>query len=222
MSLPVFAVAVEAPLLEGRRRPSRKGTSVPSQHLERDFVQSYPADLRRRAREVFLNNFITNTDGLEKLGSLIGPEGGDPHLRHDLQYSLSQRLEITRHILIRILGPLRHLKRLTNRIQGQVGIHSARSETQKHSHMVIVARLTGFGHQTRSETQSLPEQVVMYRRHRQQDGQSRMLRINAPIAQDQDGSALLDSTGGIVQKIVERLPERSRSSVSPEKKTQCF
>mmetsp|Transcript_10028 Transcript_10028/g.20920 ORF Transcript_10028/g.20920 Transcript_10028/m.20920 type:complete len:282 (+) Transcript_10028:1635-2480(+) len=54
-----------------------------------DCLKVSSLDTSRGARKASINNLIGETDGLEHLSSLVTLKGGDTHLTHDLQQSLT-------------------------------------------------------------------------------------------------------------------------------------
>ena len=86
-------------ILELRPVPIRSG--VAGSHLALEGGEADPADRARRAWKAAIDEIGRETDRLEDLGAAIGGDVRDPHLGHDLQHSVLDRVF---EALLRLVG----------------------------------------------------------------------------------------------------------------------
>ena len=71
-----------------------EGAIVAQRHFPGDHVDADAAETRRGVREVLVDERLAESDRLEDLRAAIARQRGDPHLRHDLEDALVQRLDV--------------------------------------------------------------------------------------------------------------------------------
>src|SRR5262249_46722895 len=96
MRLAGHAVVVVPTHVEALFRAIAETALVTSEGLGGDLAQTDSADPRRSAAEVLVHHHLVDADGLEDLRPLVAREGADPHLRHDLEETLFERLDVLR------------------------------------------------------------------------------------------------------------------------------
>ncbi len=80
------------PRARGVRLSFRAGPGVVVQrdHISLDSVEGRPTDSGRSATEARLDDVGMKTERFKNLRALVGLEGGNAHLRHDLEQALGQ------------------------------------------------------------------------------------------------------------------------------------
>src|SRR4029078_6280972 len=88
------AVLVLATGIQPRGWRVGESVTVTAQGFFGDEVQSDAADARRRAREMAIDEGFAEADCFPSLGAAVTLQGGDAHLRHDLQKAFTDRLYV--------------------------------------------------------------------------------------------------------------------------------
>jgi hypothetical protein len=100
LGVPLVVLAVAAPGVETDDRQqgvrvARVGARVPGECLAGEHIGADPADARRCAGEVAVDELGRETNRFEDLGAAIGRDRGDPHFRQRLQQTLADPLDRT-------------------------------------------------------------------------------------------------------------------------------
>ena len=86
----VFATGVER---IGQHRVGAERLAVQAYFLLGHFEQADALDIGRGAGEILVDQFARQAHRLENLRAGVGHVGGNPHLGHDFQQSLADRLD---------------------------------------------------------------------------------------------------------------------------------
>ena len=124
MLLAAHAIGVLAARLEcrGEHRVGTEGRAMRAQRLFGHLEHPDPFDLRGRPGEILLNERARQSDRLKDLRAAVRHVGRDPHLRHDFQQALADRLDVVRHRLGR-RRPRDRAGDRGNRVQCQPGVN---------------------------------------------------------------------------------------------------
>ena len=159
---------------------------VPSHRLARDLVQPDTLDGRRGPGEVPLDKRGRQTDGIEDLCAAIRLVGRDPHLRHDLEQALADRLDVT---LPRLFDRRRIVERRQQRLDGvecQIRVDGLGAIAGQRRKVMHLERRPGLDHDAGVGAQTAADQVMVHGRGRQQGRDGDVVGIDRAVGQDQD------------------------------------
>ncbi len=129
-------------------------------------------------------------DGVEDLGAAIGLVGRDAHLRHHLEQSLVDRLDVALDDFL-VVELLRQLAlHGDQRLEGEIGIDRLGAVAGEAGEMVHLARLAGFDDQPDRGAQALADQMMMHRRAGEQRRDRNAVGAGAAVGQDDDVDAV--------------------------------
>src|SRR5205823_1693885 len=124
-----------------RRGP---GAGVPGGDLGGDLGQPDAADPAAGTGEVPLHQLRVQPDGLEDLGTAVRRDGGDAHLRHDLQDALGQRLDVVGDRLGRLDADQRAGQdQVVDRLEGEVRVDGRGAVPDQYRGVVHLAAVAG-------------------------------------------------------------------------------
>ncbi len=181
--------------VRGRDAGRRVGRRVPELHLARDDVEAHPTQRGGGAGEVLVDQLLGESDRLEHLGTPVGHDRGDPHLRHHLQHALAERLdEVLDGLLLGhvhdalVHQPLHGLHR-------EVGVDRGGAVPDEEGDVMDLADIARLDHERDPGAGASPQGVVVHRRGEQQGRNRCELRVRVPVRQDDEAHAGLD--GGV-------------------------
>ncbi len=188
----------------GRRTRIRAG--MPGERLLRNRLDPDPADARRSAGEVSLDELGRQTDRLEDLCAAVGRDRRDAHLGHRLEQALRDPLHGA------ALGVFRgHLRRqlaavdqLRQRLEHQVRVDRRGAVADEHGDAVHAARLAGLDDQAGLQARPLADEVMVDGRDRECRRDRRPLGPDGAVGEDQD-------VGAVGERVV-RCPEHALES----------
>ena len=185
----IFAADVQCVPVDGRVAESQP---VSSDRFLGDFGQSGAASGGAGAGEVAGEELVAQAHGIEHLGTAVRLVGRDAHLRHDLEQSLADRLDVAfvGFVLAEFLRQL--VAQGGQGIEGQVGIDRLGPVPRQQREMMHLARFAGFHHQADLGAQAGADQMVVHRRSGQQGRNGDMLGIHLPVRNDEDIVAIVD------------------------------
>ncbi len=122
--------------------PAREGAPMAHEHLFVDLGQTDALDARRRPGEVFVDQFLAETERLEDLRAAVALHGRDAHLGEGLDHTLDRCLDV----LITRLGIFDVGQRplpdhVRQRLVGQVGIDGRGAVADQQREVMHLARL---------------------------------------------------------------------------------
>ena len=167
------------------------------------YVQAHAFDTRSGSGEVFLHHRMVQADGFEHLGAAIALERGNPHLAGDLEQSLIDGLDVILERLFErdALREIASLRKIFQRLDGQVRIDGARAIAHQQREMHHLARLARFHHQRHLRAAPLADEVIVQGRQRQQAGNGSVVPVDAAVGNDQQCVAGLDGQRGAIAKV---------------------
>ena len=133
------------------------------------------------AGEAQRHHLLGESDDLEQLRAAVAGDGGDAHLRHDLEQSLAQAGAVAAPELqarreVELDAPLAH--HLEQHLVGHVGIHGGGAVADEAGEMMRLARGAGLDEQIALAAQPGLHQVLVHRA-----GGEQRVRRNAPLDQ---------------------------------------
>ncbi len=209
----VFTAGVQVAVGE-LRGDHRVRLVVTGRDLVRDDVDAHTVQPGRRPGEVGAHQLLGQADRLEHLGSGVAGHGGDAHLAHHLEHALAQRLdEVLLGLLTGDAGQLAAIEDVVDRLEGQVGVDSGRTVSEKQGDMVDLACVTALHDETDLGAGLLPDEVVVDGRGEQQRGNRRLVPIGIAVGQDDDAGTVRDRLADATADLVEPLGERRSAAV---------
>ncbi len=119
----VAVAAVLVPATVGQLRVA-VGSLVAFADVARDLGVADAADARGGAGEARLDHLIGDAERLEDLPTVVGGDGRDAHLRHDLQDASVDRLLVgDEHLLERALAELALFVQLPQCLEREIWVH---------------------------------------------------------------------------------------------------
>ena len=198
LRVPLVVLAVPAPgvhAADGQERLGvRVGAQVAQHRLAREDVEPDPADPRRGAGEVALDELRRQADGLEDLRPVVGLDRRDAHLGERLEQALADRLD---DVALRLLHPV-GLDDVGQRLEHQVRVDGRRAVADQRREVVHLARLAGLEHEAGPQARPLADEVVVDRRDRQQRRDRRAGRADAAVGEHDDVRAVGDRLRGLL------------------------
>ena len=172
----------------------REGIGMARERFTRDFADPDAADTGGRSRKEVLHERCFESHRFEDLRAAVGADGGDPHLRHDLEQAFLDRRDI---VLDGGFKPHRRrqppaLFQVSNSFEGEVGVHRACAITEEHGKVHDIARLGGFDDQSGELALLGLDQVAVDGGDREERRDRRFRFRCLPVRQNEKGIALVD------------------------------
>ena len=216
---PPLVVAARREIQAARRRRLAIRRAMPLSALRLYFLYAYAADARGRPGEVGVYELVVQPDRLEYLRAAVAAKRGYAHLGHNLQDALVRRLDVVLRGVFAIgVRPAARRNQVGYRVKGDVRVHRARAVAQQQRQMRHLARLARLHHKPNLCADALPYEVVMNSRHREQAGYRDLMRVHAPIRQDDDCVALINRLRRLFAHAVERALEGAVVLVAREQR----
>jgi hypothetical protein len=169
LAAPLVLAAGRQPLVSDDRAVGRVGAEVALLVLGRDHVDADAAEHRRRAREVRVDELAAETHGLERLGGGVAGDRRDPHLRHDLEDALAERLDQVVHgVLGREPGDHAGSHEVLARLHRQVRVDRRGAVADEGRDVVDLADIARLDDETDLHAVLGTDQVVVDRRDHEQ------------------------------------------------------
>ena len=173
-----------------------------------NLLQADAADLRNGSQEREVDDFLRDADGFEGLRPAIAGDGRDAHLRHDLQHSvLDAGAEVGDRLVERDRAVFPGLDRLTNGVDGDVGIDGRRAEADEAGEVVDVPGFARLADEGAAEPLAFADEVMVHRADGEQHRDRDLGRFSAAVAEDEDGFAGIDRRGCAAAEILQRSLE---------------
>ena len=159
--LPALLVLVVA---VGGQLRVRIGVGVAGEHVAGQLLEAHAAERGGGPGEAGVDDLPGQACALEDLGGPIAVEGGDPHLRHDLEHALlGGALQVGLHLTgggvvtpdAAVVGQLGH------RLQRQARADDVGAVAEQAGEAVGVAGIVGLGDQRHASAQLLGDQPVV-------------------------------------------------------------
>ena len=205
----VLAAGVEIVVVAAARR---EGADVPRLDFTGDDVEADAADARGGPGEVPVDECLLQADRLEDLRAAVALQRRDPHLRHDFQDALVERLDVVDRRLF--VGQPRHVREnalpdhVVEGFEGEVGVDRPGAVADEQRDVVHLARVTRLDEQRAAGARPLAHQVMVDAGRRQQARNRRALLGHAAVGQDEDRVAGGDGGARLLVEAVQRPLER--------------
>ena len=180
-----------------------EGVAMPPYRLFGDLGQADALDAGGGAGKIFGDEIRLQADRVENLRAAIGLIGGDAHLRHHLEQSLVDRLDVTLDDFL-VVELLRQLAlHRDERFKGEIRIDRFGAVAGEAGEMMHLARLAGFHHQADRGAQAFADQVMMHRRAGEQRRDLDAVGAGAAVGQDDDVDAFAHRGLGLAAERVD-------------------
>ena len=166
-----------------------KGMVVAEGDALLDLRDPDPADPADRAGEIFTDQVLSQSDGLENTGGLVGLNGGNPHLGRDLDHAAQKGRIVILDRCVIILVQNSQVDQFPYALMGQVGTDGPGAEAQKGRHLVDIPGLAALQDQGDGCAPLGQDQVLLHAGNRQQGRDGHMIFIHAAVGQDDDIAA---------------------------------
>src|SRR5262245_340491 len=174
----VMNLASKIELSDGRRLIRHP---VAPQCFFSDLTDPDTFDARGRAGEVAVDDVVVQSDGLEDLGTTVRLDGGDAHLREDLEQPLVDSLDELAFRRLRI-QPFRQIVvtfHVYERFEHEIGIDRPGTIADQPGELVHIARLAGLKEQPDFGPRAFADQMMMDRGNPEQTRNRRPLFVDA-------------------------------------------
>ncbi len=188
----VLAAGLQRAVRPGRR-VDREGAAVAAQHLGCEHVEADPAEAADGAREVLVDDGAAQADRLEDLGACVRGDGADAHLRHHLQHTAAEGLDV---VAVqagdgggRVQAVLAGCGHVFDGGQGQVRVDGVGAVAQQQADVVHLAGVAALDDQADAGAGLVAHQVVVHGGDGQQARDRRHVAVGAAVADHQDRGA---------------------------------
>ena len=163
-----------------------------------------------RAGEVFVDEFLAETDRLEDLGTGVRRHRRHPHLRHDLEHALAACLDVVLDRDVRIhpgeaVQPLGD--QVLDRFEREVRVDRTGAVPDQQRHVMHFACVAALDDEAHLGALLGADEVVVHGGGEQQRRDRRLDRVGVAIAQHDDAGALFDRRAHLLEDRVERRAE---------------
>ena len=145
-------------------------------------------DPRRRAGEAQVDDLAIQADDLEQLRAAITADGGDTHLRNDLEQAFLDAATVAAADL-RDFAVFRFqnaaLAKIVQGLVGEIRVHRSGAIADQACEMMRIARGAGFDDEIGAAAQADAHQMLMHRAGGQQRMHQQMIATRAAVAEDQ-------------------------------------
>ncbi len=177
---------------------------VTRHRLARDLAQARAFDRGGGAGEIALDEARLQPDRVENLRAAIGLIGRDAHLGHHLQNPLAACLHV---ILVKLLRLQRQLvadQDVLERLEREIRVDRLGAIARQHAEMMHLARFAGLDHQAGRGAQAFADQMMMYRRGREQRRDRNPRRRHFAVGDDEDVVLAAHRLGSLAAQPLER------------------
>ncbi len=130
-----------------------KGRVMTLQHFLRNDIDANTAHARRRPREVFVDEILTQADRFEDLGTVVALHRGDAHLGHHFDDALGSGLNVVlASELVIDVDQQAVADHAIHSLEGHVGVDGIAAVTDQQREVMHLTRITGLQHQADAGT----------------------------------------------------------------------
>ncbi|MCY1511462.1 hypothetical protein D9M68_458830 [compost metagenome] len=169
-----------------------------------DVEETRALDAAGDAREAQLGDFVGQADGLEQLGAAIGGDGGDAHLREDLQQALGDALAVVLEHLVEVAQHFAGADQVGQHFIGQERIDRRGAEADQHREVVRIAGGAGFHQDVAVAAQAGPDQAVVHGADGQRGMHRQLAGGDVTVAEHQQHLAGAHGFLGLVGDVAHR------------------
>ena len=160
-------------------------------------------DAARHALEAQADHFLGQAHGFEQLGATVRGDGGDTHLRQDLQQALGNALAVVLEDFVQVAQHLAGADQVGQHFVGQVRVDGRGAEAQQHGKVMRVTGGGGLDQDVAVAAQALFGQAVVHRANGQRGVDRQLARGDVAVAQHQLGLAATHGLLGLVGDVAD-------------------
>ncbi len=178
------AQAMEADAVQRRIRAQSqriKGMVVAEGNALLNFLNADSADAGNRAGKILLDHITGQTDGLENACRLVGLDGGNSHLRRNLDNAGQQCLVVVLDGNVVILVQNSLVNQLGNALMCQIRVDGPGTEAKERCHLVHISGLAGFQHNGNLGALFRPHQMLLHGGDGKERRNRHMVLIHAAV-----------------------------------------
>ena len=190
----------------------RKRLPMYAQPFALQLGQTDPPDQRGGAGEVAIHQVLAQSQSLEGLRAPVAAQGRHAHLAHDLEQSFLHGRDVPVDCLLdrQVAGhPTGRLK-VRDALENQIRVDAARTEPHQGGEVMHLSRLAGLHGQTAQVALAPADQVMVSGADGEQTRDRRSLGADAPVAENDQGVALVDAGLDLLTKLPQCLFQGSR------------
>ncbi|MNZ67067.1 hypothetical protein D3C78_853020 [compost metagenome] len=146
-------------------------------------------DAAGHAFEAQADHFFGQAYGLEQLSTTVGGDGGDAHLRQDLQQALGDAFAVVLEDLVQVAQHFAGADQVGQHFIRQVRVHRRGAEAQQHGEVVRITGSGGFDQDVAVATQAFFRQAVVDRANGERSVHRQLARGDVAVAEHQLGLA---------------------------------
>ncbi len=160
------------------------------------------------ALEADINDFVGQTHRFKQLGTTIGRDGGDTHLRQDLQQALGNTLAVVLEGFVQVANDFAGTDQVTQHFIRQVRVDCGRTEADQHRVVMRITGGRGFNQDVALATQTRRGHVVMHSTDSQRRVDRQLALLDSPVAQHDQRLAFTHGGLGLGGDIAHGLAKR--------------
>ncbi len=153
-----------------------------------DVDETRALDAARHATKAHLADFFRQADGFEQLRTTVGGDGGDAHLRQNLQQALGDAFTVVLEHLVEVAQHFTGTDQVTQHFVREERIHRRRAETDQHRKVMRVTGGSGFDEDVGVAAQALFGQAMVHRTGGQRRMDRQLAGRNMAVAQHDLGT----------------------------------
>ncbi|MCY1223780.1 hypothetical protein D9M72_359190 [compost metagenome] len=127
-----------------------------------DVDEARPLDAAGDATEAEIDHFLGQADSFEQLRATVGGDGGDAHLRQDLQQALGDALAVVLEDFVQVAQHFAGADQVSQHFIGEERVDGGGAEAHQHGEMVRVTGGGGLDQDVAVATQALLHQAVVH------------------------------------------------------------
>ena len=146
-------------------------------------------DAASHTTEAQLDHFVGQAHGFEQLRTTVRGDGGDAHLRQDLQQALGNALAVVLEHFIQIAQHFAGANQVGQHFIGQERVHGRSTETHQHGEVMRIAGGGGFYQDVAVAPQTFLGQAMVHGTGHQRGMGRQFAWSNVTVGQNQQGLA---------------------------------
>mmetsp|Transcript_21078 Transcript_21078/g.39507 ORF Transcript_21078/g.39507 Transcript_21078/m.39507 type:complete len:1048 (-) Transcript_21078:533-3676(-) len=205
----------------------RVGRLMEALEVREERVEVCSLDTGGRSREATVDDLLAEPDSLEDLGALVGLQGGDAHLTHDLQQALGRGLSVggdhvvVAVLLLRLGGDQPVAVHLAESLVGDVRADAVATEAEQGRKVVDLASVSALREDGSLGALLGAQQVLVHSADGKEGRDGNTVRAGELVTEDDalhavDAEVALKGEGRLVADPVESLGEALRPGLDGE------
>ena len=186
----------------------RVGHAMADGDLFGQFVESDASDAGGGAGEVFVDDVLVQADGFEQLCATVAHDGGDAHLRHDLEHAGRQRVGQVLHRGFGIDVEIALAGQVFDGFERQIRVDGRRAIGDQQSDMVDFTHIAGLDDHGDLGARVSAQQMVLHRGGEQQRRNRSPRVVGVAIGEHEEVGSVFDGFVDFLEDLVETFLQR--------------